>query len=379
MNQVMLNERLQIYEDAINCRKPTRVPTMSNAFTWKIFDSDTKAKLSVATSDWVLMEKIVREHIERYSFDGYQDYGTRNNSNIGRILGDMQHTINDETGAVYALDHELMKPDEYDEYVNDITMFHWTKVLPRRFGELTFGQIEDVVKATLDFGEYWGRITGIAVNEYGIPLTNKGYSLHPLETIFDNYRGIKAFSYDMRRIPEKIVEFVDALEPQFLAQFDAQLAMQKDIFICDTYTAWLATSIMSPKQFEKFYYPTFKKMVDKLVEQNKSMYVFVEAEFMRYYEYFQDIPEGHLIVHVEKDDVFEVKKKLPKLCIAGGMPVDLLGKATKQRCVDHAKKLIEELGGSGYVFSQDKMMSFPYDATRDNMLAVQDFVLNYKL
>ncbi len=379
MNETLLKERLRIYDDAINCRKPSRVPTMSNAYTWKIFDSDTKAKLSVATSDWALMEKIVREHIERYHFDGHQCYGIRNNSNIGRILGDTQHVINDETGAVYALDRELMKPDEYHEFVEDIAMFHWTKFLPRKFGELTFGQMEDVVKATMDFGAYWQKITKIAVNEYGIPLTNQGYLLHPLEQIFTAYRGIKAFSNDMRRIPEKMVEFTNAAESAFLNDFDATIAMPKDALICNTYTAFLVTSIMSQKQWEKFYYPTFKKMIEKLVKQNRSMYVFVEAEFMRYYEYFQNIPSGHLIVHVEKDDVFEIKKKLPNICVAGGMSVDLLGKATPQRCVDRAKKLVEELGGSGYVFSQDKMMSFPYDATRENMLAVQDFVLNYKL
>lgn len=59
------------------------------------------------------------------------------------------------------------------------------------------------------------------------------------------------------------------------------------------------------------------------------------------------------------------------------MKTELLGKGTPQECVDYAKRLVDEMG-SGYIFSQDKMISFKFDCQRENLLAVNDFLRNYK-
>ena len=108
------------------------------------------------------------------------------------------------------------------------------------------------------------------------------------------------------------------------------------------------------------------------------MYIFSENTMLQFYEYFQDVPKGHLIIHVELDDIFEARKKLPNICFAGGMPADLLGYADEQTCIDYAKKLIDEIGrDGGYIFSQNKMMSFRNDCKRENLLAVTNFVHNY--
>lgn len=40
------------------------------------------------------------------------------------------------------------------------------------------------------------------------------------------------------------------------------------------------------------------------------------------------------------------------------------------------KKLIDELG-NGFIFSQNKMVSFRNDCTRENLLAVNEFIRNY--
>lgn len=182
----------------------------------------------------------------------------------------------------------------------------------------------------------------------------------------------------MRRVPDKILEFNAAMEPSYLQTTRAVLDQPKDKYVCDLYTALLMHSIMSPKQFDKFYFTTLRKVIDMLVETDSSMYIFVEAEFMRIADFFKDVEGGHLVVHVENDDIFEVRKTVPNICLAGGMPVDLLGNTTPSECSDYAKKLCDTLGSTGYIFSQNKMMSFRYDGKRENMMAVQDYVLNYR-
>jgi hypothetical protein len=98
---------------------------------------------------------------------------------------------------------------------------------------------------------------------------------------------------------------------------------------------------------------------------------------LRFAEFFQDIPKGRILYQLEQDDIFEVRKRLPNLAIVGGMPTELLGRGTKQECVDYAKKLIDTLG-DGFVLSQNKMMSFRKDAVRENVLAVNEFVRSYR-
>jgi hypothetical protein len=82
------------------------------------------------------------------------------------------------------------------------------------------------------------------------------------------------------------------------------------------------------------------------------------------------------MILLEQDDIFEMRKKLPNVALAGGMKTSLLGYGTKEECVDYAKKLIDTLG-EGFILSQDKMISFRNDIKRENLLAVHEFVRNY--
>ena len=57
----------------------------------------------------------------------------------------------------------------------------------------------------------------------------------------------------------------------------------------------------------------------------------------------------------------------------------MLNNGTSQECVDYAKKLIDELAYDGnYFFGADVMLSYPNDCKRENLLAVNEFVSNYR-
>ena len=287
--------------------------------------------------------------------------------------------INDESGAIYTLDAELLKREEYDEFLSDRLMYQYTKMMPRKYGALTYDQIDKAVKAFLLSGQFGQKMSSIALEEYSIPLLNKGYAQLPIENLFSQYRGIKAFSVDLRRCPQKLLEFVEKNDPKYLAQIDSTLAIPDKNVIFDIYTAFLCHSVMNSKQFETLIWSTYQKVIDKIVEKEARLVLFIEAETMHIADFFRDIPQGHVCIHLEQDDIFQMRKKLPNICLAGGMPVALLGGASKEECIAMAQKLCDELGETGYLFSQNKMMSFAYDGRRENMSAVQDFVLNYSL
>jgi len=386
-DKTLLQERIELFRRTVKMEKTSRIPQVANFWTWKILDSEFT--LSEALNDYDKMAKVVCDFHERYQFDAYTDLGTRNPIKVTNALGGFHYVIDDEREVLNIDDQCYMEAEEYPELVKDPIKFFWTKILPRKYSKLrekgAFEAFKNAINEFLAYNDYNSRIMAKFVNDYQVPILFNMLNMfiHPLEVLFNFLRGIKGVSIDLRRHKEQLMDAIAALEEYYVKPGIAALeqgSQEPRVNAFDTFTALLAHSILSPKQFGDIYWPVLKKMIDKVVETNKTMYIFSESSMLQFYEYFQEIPKGHVVLHVELDDVFELRKKLPNICIAGGMPADLLGNADKQTCIDYAKKLIDELGrDGGYIFSQNKMMSFRYDCKRENLLAVTEFVRNYRL
>lgn len=375
MDQQKYQERVEILRNALQCKENKRVPTMSNAWGWKILDSDLKPSFYEATSNWDIMEKVVREHFERYNFDATIDVGFRFNSSFQKVLGNrIRH---DSSTEGQALDTSAMREDEYPLLTElGPEMYEWSVLFPRMFGELTLGELEQLLGLYGAFGQFVGKMYGASVTDYSMPIVAASPIQTPVEELFNYYRGIKGLSTDMRRHPQQVLDFIESAKGESLQQADACIAAPHDV--CAFCIPFLAPTVLNRKQFEKFYWPLFKEIVQKAKDANDYIYLFVEGETSRFADYFNEFP-GVFMLHVEQDDIFQVRKLLPGTCLAGGMPVTALNGATKEACIDIAKKLCDELGNTGYVFSQDKMMAYANDGKRENLLAVQEFVNNYWL
>lgn len=379
MDQKLFQERVSLFHDAYEGRSVSRVPTVSFIHTWAVFDSDTKAKLSEATSNWELMEKIVRESLQRYAFDAWVDLGVRNNGGLNKIFPNMRTHIDDERETIYILDNDNFRTEEFGEYSANYPMYAWTKLVPRLHGELTLGQLEDGIKANMAYSAYSEKITRVAAEEFSLPpLTNGAMVAHPMAGLC-SIRGIKKLSVDLRRRPDVILETIEKGTAGTLRRLEAGLNNKlpwETAF--DFMYGWTSPIILSEKQFGTFYFPLFKKIIDTAAQHNARVYFVPEGSLGRFVDYFRDFPVGSMIAHLEQDDIFEIRRNLPNLALAGGMPVTLLGAGTKEQCIDRAKALLEGLGNQGYVFSQDKMLSYRNDATRENMLATLEFVNSYR-
>ena len=376
-DQNIYEDRIKLFKDTIELKKTERVPNLSNFFTWKILDSPYK--LSEAMNDYNKMEKVVCDFHERYQFDAYMDLGTRNPIRVTDALGGGDHEVNDKTESINYYDHVLMKSDEYQELLDNEVKFLWTKVFARKFPDTTPEKLIDAVQELIVYGQFNDKMTDKFVQEYHCPsvFNMNAVLMHPFEYLHNNYRGIKEVSIDLRKRRAELKDVIDKkFETQMLPALDAALDLDTSAYVCDTYFPMLAHAILSPKQFEDIYWPQLKRIIDRVVEKNKTIYIFCESTMLRFKDYFQDIPKGHVILHLEQDDIFEIHKELPNICLAGGMTTDLLGNGTPRQCIDYSKKLIDELG-NGFIFSQNKMVSFRNDCTRENLLAVNEFIRNY--
>lgn len=375
----VLQENVALFKACTRMEKTDRIPNLSCFFTWKFLDCDYP--LDQVLTDYDLMEKVLQEFHDRYQFDAYADLGGRNQYKVMQALGDdVAYDIDIETGAVNYKENTIMLGEEYDEYINSKPQLMW-KMFKRKYPNLTKGQLVQAIGAMMEFGQRSGQIQDNFIARNGTPMTladQKFMVMFPVEHFFNYYRGVRNLSLDMRKHKAKLKEAIDKdFEEVVYPAFKQTFAEENTAGIADYYIPLLAHSFMSVKQFEEFFWPQMKRVIDDIVAAGKTVYIFTESSMMRLAEFFEDVPKGHIIIHPELDDVVELRKRLPNVCIAGGMKSHLLGTATPQECADYAKYLLDTMG-EGYIFSQDKMMSFRNDCTRENLLAVNEVVRNYR-
>lgn len=382
----LLNQRVRNFHDAVQMKKaPKRVPHISSFMTWKFVDAGVK--FSDGMYDYDLCEKVHIEWEERYKFDVLREFGTRNPIKIIQGFAAPRYVINDENSTINALDFTLMEGDEYDELLTNKRKFLWERVVARRYPELqnaTDDQIRSIIRGFQEYNEYNAKITKIYREQFGVPYFYGCPSFSPcaIESLMNNYRGIKGTSIDMRRHKDKIKALCDQHVANVVTPAVEKLKAgpkgELPEFAFDTSGASLCHTILSPKQWEEFYWPGMKMITDAIVETDKTSYWFYQGAMYQFADFFKDIEKGHICIHIELGDLFEIRKMLPNIALAGGMPMTRLYEGTPEECVDIAKKLVDGLGQEGgFILSQDKMCSYPKDCRRETLLAVCDFIQNY--
>lgn len=389
-SKALKQERIQLFRDAANFKKTCRIPHLSAAVTWKVFDAGHT--LDEALTDFDVMEKCVRHFLDTYPVDAMLDIGIRNQFTVTEAFDKEKGYYYHTKDVVGIHDHAHCTLDTLAEYQENPEKYIWEKVLPEKYGEAWDQKTPDIWKKT--FKEYlrytffilhMGSVTG---KEYGLPSMApnnpmKGSITFGIEELEANLLGIRQLSTAMRRGPEKLDAFIERWDAEHIDPLIEKIKAgdgPSDKYCFDASVMMLAHNIMSPKQFERFYWPHLKKLLDAYEEKGMNIRIFTEGSIGRYAEYFKDYKKGTLTFHLEQDDPFEIRRALPNVAIMGGMTTDMLSSKTPEECVAYAKRLCDELGADGgFVFSENKMLSYRNDATSENMAAVCRFVNEYRM
>lgn len=381
-------ERVSLFRDAACFKKTGRIPYFSSAVTWKVFDAGHT--LDEAMTDFALMEQCVRHFLDTYPVDAILDIGIRNQFNVTEAFGSKGYYYY-TPDAVGIHDHAHCTVETLEEYQDNPEKYIWEKILPEKYGEDWEKKDLSVWKKT--FREYMaytknvihmGSVTG---KEYGLPSLApnnpmSGTISFGIEELEANLLGIKQLSVALRRNGDQLESFIRRWDEEHIDPIIEKIKAGKGPnykYCFDASIMMLAHNILNQKQFERFYWPSLKRLLDAYAEKNMNVRIFAEGSILRYAEYFKDYPKGTLTFHIEQDDPFEFREKLPNVCIMGGMTTDLLGMADKETCLARAKKLCDELGSEGgFIFSENKMLSYRNDAKAENLLAVTKFVNEYR-
>lgn len=378
--KTLLQERIELFDNAMHFRHNKRTPLHSNIVDWKYFEFFTPGiDLNTIKRNYALNTKIHDEFHKKYQFDSYMDTGgLRNPVKIGDALGNHFHMIHGD--VIEAFDHSTLEREDYKGLAENLTATLWTKSMPNcaRKG-VTVGELKRALQEFIEVGTYGGYSSNRTLETYQALLLNKYNISSPMDYLFYGLRGIKDLSVDLRKCKSDIKGALDAIwELTGAPELEQCFSEDCEGYVANVDLGMLAHSILNRKQFEELYWPYMKKVIDKAIACKQTILLFCESDMLRFAEFFEDIPKGVIMVLSEQDDVFELRKRLPNLAVCGGMPTSLLGRGTKEQCVDYAKKLIDEMG-DGFVLSQDRMLTYRTDATPENLLAVNEFVRNYTL
>ncbi|MFZ7134285.1 MAG: uroporphyrinogen decarboxylase family protein [Eubacteriales bacterium] len=383
----LIKERKQLFLDTVKQKKkPKRIPIVSNAFTWMICDSPYK--LSEAIYDYDKMFEVICHHCEKYNFDLYSVSGLRNVLAYSDIFGkDCCYIINDDNYIInYPDSASIADEEDYPAFIEKgLVKYYFENGISRKYGltdtENIIERFGHAAKEMVKMNTFGVKVKKQFNEVYGVPAWANIIPEFPCDTLFKAIRGMKGFSIDLRRNTyylERALEVIDDHFFPLLKNSFANIGGSENVAFEGGRGISLVHTVLSRKQFEKYQWPYIKRYVDMVAEKNQICALFMEGSIDLLYDYLQDLPKGHVALQIEQEDPFEAKKRLPNVTIMGGFPTHYLGNESVEKCLDKAKELIDKMAYDGnFIFTSDKMLSFPNDARSENMIAINKFIKEY--
>jgi uroporphyrinogen-III decarboxylase len=169
----------------------------------------------------------------------------------------------------------------------------------------------------------------------------------PFDILGDTLRGTKGVIVDMFRQPDKVIAAVDQLT-QVAIDWALKKANPPEVPICFMPLHKGADGFMSDEQFRTFYWPSFLKVIEGLVEQGMIPLLFAEGRYNTRLEAIMETPKGSSIWYFDQTDMARAKETIGTVCcIQGNMPLSLLHAGTAEQVAEQTRKLIDVAGKDG--------------------------------
>ena len=181
------------------------------------------------------------------------------------------------------VEEEYMKVDEYDILIERPVEFLFERWLPRIFGE--FGE-RGSIRSYMAFlkggmaqamaGQVMRNRTAVLQNEAGMPQPMAGFFLAPFDVLADAMRGLTGIFLDCYRQPEKVVAACDSLVGEMA---NIALALADPLKRWPIFVPTHKACFLSPDQFEQFYSPSFKKVMEILKGAGHTVRAYLEGDW----------------------------------------------------------------------------------------------------
>ena len=294
-------------------------------------------------------------------------------------------------------ENEYMTADEYDDLIRDPSDFWIRTWFPRAFGlfepmkmfqpftnitenvhimqfmPLATPQVQSMLQKMLDIGKAYQQSQQTSLRYlggmgFGAGISGVTFAKAPFDTLGDTLRGTTNIMKDMFRRPEKLLKALDVVADLTINTVLKSAGIENALLI--TYPLHKgADGWMSQKQFDTFYWPSLKKVMDAFIKEGLIQSLFAEGSFNTRLDYVKDFPKGSVVWLFDRTDMFKAKDILGKnFCIMGNVPASMLVTGEPKDVKEYCKKLIEYCGkGGGFVLTSG---SSPESPKLDNLRAM---------
>jgi hypothetical protein len=382
--QELRREREQRVTDAINLRIPDRVPVSCELgfFSAKFAGIPCSAAYYDCDSWLAAYRKTLRDFQPDMAFTRPFSPGIALEYLDPKHMRWPGHGVGPDSG-LQVIEIESLQDEEYDLFLNDPADFMIRHHLPRLHGSLEFlsalpplsdmswlepwaaqnlamlftdpkieAAIGNLQKAGREIRKWLPKMMEFEqmLAEFGIPPLYQGGMLPPFDIISHSVRGMKGTMLDMYRRPDKLLEACEMLLKKELARPLPPPNEYGHLRLFMTNTRG-SDDFMSTKQFDTFYWPTFKKLVQTLIQRGATLCIFFEGNFTSRLEYLLEFPKGKICARFDTTDIFKAKEILKDhVCIEGNVPASLLQIGSAEDVKSYCKKLIDVVGkGGGYI------------------------------
>ena len=280
----------------------------------------------------------------------------------------------------------FMKPEEYDQLIEDPTGFLFNVWLPRVSADVSeIGQPASYRNnlsflkggmAMLSYFNSFGQQNALLRSESGTVSAIAGILKAPFDILADKLRGYLGLVTDLLERPEKIMAACEALMPHLLHVALSGADPDKNVPI----GFWMhrgCVPFISHEHFDKFYWPTLKPIIEEIWARGHQVLFYAEGDWNAHLKSFAELPEKSIVYHVDKADIFEVHKAIGrKFCISGGIDNALLSYGTADEVRECCKKVIDGVAGDGG-YIMDASAIIQNDASIENIRVMTDFTREY--
>lgn len=397
-------ERVQIIKDAVELKKPPRIPICPMIGFFPVSNAGISGEEAMYDYEKLGMA------FKKYHHD-FQPDSLASSFLIGpgKIFEMLDYKLYKWPGHGTAPntpyqchEAEYMMAEEYDLLINDPSNFWMRVYLPRIFGALQPWQmlspftdlielpfvgasfipvgipdVQESFKKFLAAGQAameWigaiGAIDGEVLATAGTPMMLGGFCKAPFDTLGDTLRGTQPIMLDIFRRPEKLLQAMDILVPLNIELGVRTATANKCPFVFMPLHKG-ADGFMSNKDYAKFYWPQLKAVILGLIEEGLVPLLFAEGGYNQRLEFLADpdIPAGKTLWYFDTTDMEKARNALKdKACFAGNVPGSLFKAGTPEQVDQYVKNLIDKVGGDGgFILSNGAVMD---DAHAENVHAM---------
>ena len=381
--EAQYRERTQLLRDAIQLKKPARVPIAPWIGLFPGLDAGLSARETYYDYDklydaWQRYHDIYRQDVLAFSINIVP---TRMYDVLDYRLYDWPgHGVPETAGYQYN-EKEWMTADEYDRLIADPSNYWQRFYLPRVIGAMepwtTLAPFTDVVEgpmagpffipfgseqvqgmlrtlmaagdAAVEWNAAMTRMDRASMTTFGLPAFAGGATKAPYDILGDTMRGTRGLMLDKFRRPAEVLEACERLVP---------LAIDWGVRACDVNRHPLvfiplhkgADGFLSDADFRTFYWPTLKKVLLGLIEQGVVPLCFAEGGYNERLEAIHDeeIPAGRMVWMFDATDMREARRHLGGFqCFGGNVPGALLTTGAPEEMDEYVRRLIEDVAGPG--------------------------------